>query len=131
MAGVSVHLMFTGRAEEAMRYYVSLIPNSQIHSITRFGVGEPGTEGTVKHAVFSLNGAEFRCLDSFVQHDFTFTPATSIFVTLDSEHEIDAIFNSLAEGGIVLMALAAYPFSKKFGWLKDRFGVSWQLTLNT
>jgi predicted 3-demethylubiquinone-9 3-methyltransferase (glyoxalase superfamily) len=68
-------------------------------------------------------------IDSPVKHDFTFTPAMSLFVDCADEAEIDALFAKLSEGGKVLMPLAAYPFSRKFGWLSDRFGVSWQLNL--
>ncbi|MES9669193.1 VOC family protein, partial [Bacillus pseudomycoides] len=72
----------------------------------------------------------FMCIDSNVKHDFTFTPSMSLYVNCDTEAEIDEVFHKLAEEGEVLMPLAAYPFSKKFGWLKDKFGVSWQLTLS-
>ncbi|MNG41952.1 3-demethylubiquinone-9 3-methyltransferase [compost metagenome] len=64
-----------------------------------------------------------------MKHAFTFTPSMSLYVTCETEAEIDRLFGSLSEGGSVMMPLAAYPFSEKFGWLSDRFGVSWQLTL--
>jgi predicted 3-demethylubiquinone-9 3-methyltransferase (glyoxalase superfamily) len=69
------------------------------------------------------------CIDSNVQHGFTFTPALSLYVTCASEDEIDQLFGRLSEGGQVLMPLSAYPFSPKFAWVADRYGVSWQLTL--
>ena len=80
-------------------------------------------------ATFSLGGQSFMAIDSYVQHAFTFTPAISIYVNCESETEIDRAFAALSDGGAVLMPLDAYPFSKKFGWVQDRFGVSWQLTL--
>lgn len=86
-------------------------------------------KGTVIHATFTLHGQEFMCIDSYVNHNFTFTPAMSLYVTCDTEEEIETAFNKLAEDGAVLMPLGAYPFSKKFGWLNDKYGVSWQLTL--
>ncbi|MGE5403379.1 MAG: VOC family protein, partial [Candidatus Saccharibacteria bacterium] len=86
-------------------------------------------EGTVMHAVFSLKGQQLMCIDSNVEHQFTFTPAISLYVYCDSEGELDQCFEQLAQNGIVLMPLAAYPFSSKFGWVQDKFGVSWQLSL--
>ncbi len=125
---ITPFLMFSGQAEEAMNFYVSLFENSRIVSLTRYGAGEMGAEGSVQQAVFSLNGQELMCIDSPVKHDFTFTPATSLFVTSADEAQIDRYFESLSEGGAVLMPLGAYPFSKKFAWVQDRFGVSWQLS---
>lgn len=126
---VTTFLMFEGRAEEAMTFYVSLFDDSGIESIVRYGPEGPGREGTVLHATFSLGGQRFMCIDSAVQHAFTFTPAISLYVTCASEEEIDRRFGRLAEGGQVLMPLAEYPFSRRFAWVQDRFGVSWQLTL--
>ena len=119
-----------GRAEEAMRFHTSLFGNSRIIEIDRYAAREGAdAEGTVKHATFSLNGQQFMAQDSGLQHNFTFTPAMSIFVNCETETEIAALFGKLSEGGQVLMPLANHPFSKKFGWLNDRFGVSWQLNL--
>jgi len=64
-----------------------------------------------------------------VKHGFGFTPAMSLFVECESETELDAAFNRLSEGGNVLMPVGNYGFSSRFGWLTDRFGVSWQLNL--
>jgi predicted 3-demethylubiquinone-9 3-methyltransferase (glyoxalase superfamily) len=129
MQKITTFLMFEGRAEEAMRFYMSLFPDSEIRSISRYGENEAGAAGTVRHAVFSLGGQAFMCIDSFVHHAFTFTPATSLYVTCETESEIDALFAALSEGGLVLMPLDAYPFSKRYAWVNDRFGVSWQLAL--
>ena len=68
-------------------------------------------------------------MDSGREHLFTFTPAMSLLVDFDSEPRLDAAFMGLSEGATVLMPLQAYPFSAKFGWLEDRYGVSWQLNL--
>ncbi|WP_430476822.1 VOC family protein [Bacillus cereus] len=126
---ITTFLMFEGKAEEAMNFYTSLFDQSEIVSISRYDENGPGKEGTVIHATFTLNGQEFMCIDSFVNHDFTFTPAMSLYVTCETEEEIETVFHKLAQDGAVLMPLGAYPFSKKFGWLNDKFGVSWQLTL--
>ena len=129
MQQITTFLMFEGKAEEAMNFYTSLFPNSKVLAISRFGASEEGPEGTVRHATFSLNGQEFMCIDSYVEHGFTFTPSISFYVTCATEQEIDRLFEKLSEGGGVMMPLAAYPFSPKFAWVADRFGVSWQLTL--
>lgn len=126
---ITTFLMFAGNAEEAMNSYVSLFEQSKIVSLTRYGAGEGGAEGTVMHAIFSLQGQEFMCIDRPIEHDFTFTPAMSLYVACDSEEEIGQLFEQLSAGGKLLMPLAAYPFSQKFGWVQDRFGVSWQLNL--
>lgn len=129
MQKVTTFLMFEGRAEEAMNFYISLFPNSAIQEITRYGPNEAGAEGSVVHATFTLDGQELMAIDSSVAHGFTFTPAMSLYVKCQSEDEIDRLFAGLSQDGAVLMPLGAYPFSPKFGWLADRFGVSWQLTL--
>ncbi|MDR6226001.1 VOC family protein [Desmospora profundinema] len=127
---VTTFLMFEGKAEEAMNFYTSLFNDSAILSLTRYGANEEGAEGSVKHAVFSLCGQEFMCIDSSVKHDFTFTPSISLYVTCKTEEEIDRVFEALSQDGIALMPLGTYPFSEKFGWVQDQYGVSWQLTLS-
>ncbi|WP_284645761.1 VOC family protein [Paenibacillus silviterrae] len=129
MKKVASFLMFEGNAEEAMNYYVSLIEDSSVTSIIRYGPEGPGTEGSVMQATFTLKGQEFMCIDSHVKHAFTFTPSFSIFVTCDTEDEMDTLYGDLPVGGKVLMPLGNYGFSKKFGWVVDRFGVSWQVNL--
>lgn len=125
---ITTFLMFQdGNAEEAMNFYISLFDNSEIVNITRYGANEDGKEGTVMHAIFSLNGQEYMCIDSNVKHSFTFTPAISLYVKCDTEEEIDKVFEKLSEGGKILMPLGSYPFSEKFGWVNDKYGVSWQL----
>ena len=130
MGKVTPFLMFEdGKAEEVMNYYVSIVDDSEITSIVRYGANESGDEGTVMKATFSLKGQEFMCIDSNVKHQFTFTPSFSIFVTCDSEEEINNVYEKLIEGGKALMPIGDYGFSEKFGWLNDRYGVSWQLNL--
>mgnify|MGYP001026633774 CR=1 FL=1 len=126
---ITTHLMFEGSALEAMTFYVSLFPNSAVGRVQKYGPGEHGAEGSVKIAAFTLAGRDFLCIDSPVKHGFTFTPSMSIFVECESEAELKDAFDRLAEGGGVLMPLNNYGFSKRFGWVTDRFGVSWQLNL--
>ena len=129
MQKITTFFMFTGQAEAAMNFYMSLFPDSKILSLTRYGPNQAGAEGSVMHATFTMNGQEFMCIDSSIQHAFTFTPSTSLYVRCYSEAEIDTLYAKLSEGGGVLMALANHGFSPKFAWVNDRFGVSWQLNL--
>jgi predicted 3-demethylubiquinone-9 3-methyltransferase (glyoxalase superfamily) len=69
------------------------------------------------------------CIDSDAQHAFTFTPSVSLYVRCDTKEEIDVAFEKLSQGGQIHMPLGPYPFSRRFGWVSDRFGVSWQLSL--
>jgi len=126
---ITTFLMFEGKAEEAMNYYLSVFDQAEILSINRYGADGPGTEGTVAHATFSLYGQMFMCIDSNVKHDFTFTASISLYISCTTEDEIDRLFEKLSQDGTVLMPLAAYPFSQKFGWVADKYGVSWQLNL--
>ena len=125
---VTPFLMFEGRAEEAMTFYVLLF-NGEVMSIARYGPGEPGPEGTIKRADFILAGQHVICIDSHVKHGFTFTPAMSLFVECASENELDQVFVELSANGAVLMPPGNYGFSARFAWLNDRFGVSWQLNV--
>lgn len=126
---ITPFLMFQGSAEEAMRFYVGLFAGSGIRSVERYGPGQPGAEGSVKRADFMLAGQDVICIDSPVKHAFTFTPAMSLFVECETDAELLNAFEALADGGAVLMPLDNYGFSRKFGWVNDRFGVSWQLNL--
>lgn len=124
---IRTHLMFDGRAEEAMNLYVSLFPQSSVQAVERYPDGE--NQGKVYLATFSLGESEFICIDSPIKHDFGFTPAMSIFVDCDSEEELEYVFATLSEDGSILMPLDDYGFSRRFGWVSDRFGVSWQINL--
>ena len=124
---VTTFLMFEGVAEQAMTFYVSLFERSEVRGVTRWASGEQGREGSIKRAEFVLAGHPLIAFDSPVKHAFTFTPATSLFVECESEAELDRAYAQLSEGGQALMPLGSYGFSKKFGWVNDRFGVSWQL----
>ena len=108
-------LWFDGRAEEAANLYTSLIKNSKIGRISRYGEAGPGSKGTVMSVTFDLNGQEFIALNGGPQ--FTFTPAISFFVNCETQEEVDELWEKLSEGG------------KKHncGWLQDKFGVSWQI----
>ncbi len=125
MTTVTPFLMFEGRAEEAMTRYVSVIPESRVLRLERFGADGPGAEGTVSLGEAVLAGQRVRFFDSSVHHDFGFTPALSLFVTVDTEDEVDRIVDAL--GGSFLMPPGDYGFSRRFAWVNDEFGVSWQV----
>jgi predicted 3-demethylubiquinone-9 3-methyltransferase (glyoxalase superfamily) len=125
-------LMFEGKAEEAMTFYVSLFPDSRLLNLERFGPDGPGgpdKAGTVLRGLIRVGGLEVMCFDSPVKHAFTFTPAVSLFVDFDDEAGLRRVAAALSEGGQALMPLDNYGFSRLFVWLNDRYGVSWQLNL--
>ena len=126
---VTTFLMFEGQAEQAMAIYTSLFKDSEVKKVERYGPGEPGAEGSVRLAEFTLAGQRLLCMDSPVKHGFTFSPSVSLFVECEDEAELDRVFATLSDGGAVLMPPGNYGFSAKFTWLNDRFGVSWQLNL--
>ena len=118
-----------GVADEALAFWTSLFDDGEVLEVTRYGAGGPAPEGTVQLARFRLAGQEMLCSDSFVEHAFSFTPSLSVWVDVVDEAELVRLFEALGEGGAVLMPLGDYGFSRRFGWLNDRYGVSWQLNL--
>lgn len=130
--GVSVcpFLMFQGDAERAIDFYISIIPGSRVVDIVRYPADGPGPEGSIMKATVSIAGHTVLCTDSFVKHDFTFTPAFSFWMDCESEAQLADLFGALSAGGGVLMPLDDYGFSRQFGWCADRFGISWQLNLS-
>lgn len=121
-AGITPTLMFVGeqagRAEEAMTLYTGLFAQSDIGHVMRYGVGEePDAEGSIKHAGFRLAGEPFAVMDSAHEHAFNFNEAISLKIDCSDQSEIDRFWE----------ALSADPSAEQCGWLKDRFGVSWQV----
>lgn len=138
MQKITPCLWFDMNCEEAVNFYTSLFPNSKIDSIKRYPsdmqVGPmENMGGKILTAVFTLDGLTFQALDGGPM--FEKNPSVSFFVNFDpSENpnaakDLDAMWAKLSEGGKVLMPLQEYPFSKHYGWIEDRFGVSWQLIL--
>jgi predicted 3-demethylubiquinone-9 3-methyltransferase (glyoxalase superfamily) len=115
MQKITPFLWFDGKAEEAMRFYVSIFKNSKIGKITRYGDAGPGPKGTVMSATFQLEGQDFYALNGGPA--FTFSPAISFFVNCETQEEVDVLWEKLSEGGT----------KDRCGWLKDRYGVSWQI----
>jgi len=115
MKKITPFLWFDGRAEEAANFYTAIFPNSKIVSMTRSGEAGPGPKGSVMSATFELQGQEFIALNGGPM--FTFSPAISFFVPCETQEEIDKFWEKLSEGGE----------KQRCGWLKDKFGVSWQI----
>ena len=118
-----------GAAQAALDLYFSTFPDSGMVCVEKYTEGELGPVGTIKVALFRLCGCEFMCSESPIDHEFSFTPSSSTFVEFDLPEELERAFSILSEEGDVLMPLDNYGFSQKFGWVNDRFGVSWQLNV--
>jgi len=126
-----------GKAKEALQFYTSLFPNSEIKDIIYYAEGEAGgTPELIKYGSFTLNGTEYMVSESNFNHAWSFSPGVSIFVTCISEHEIQTLFESLSSnGGKIMIPLDKYEsgdygFGKQFGWCEDQYGISWQLILS-
>jgi predicted 3-demethylubiquinone-9 3-methyltransferase (glyoxalase superfamily) len=123
-------LMFQGgKGEAALDFYVEHVPGSRIVSMERWGPGSPGKEGTILRATVEIAGQAVMAHDSYIDHGFDFTPSISFFLECADEAELERLWAVLSEGGATLMPLDNYGWSKRFGWLADRFGISWQLNL--
>lgn len=127
---VTPFLMFDGKALAAIDVYKKVFNDTKIVSMAKYAAGENGKEGSVKLATISIAGQRVKCIDSPIKHDFDFTPSFSFFVECENEVQLKDRFTKLSEGGKVMMPLNNYGFSKRFGWVSDQFGVSWQLNLN-
>lgn len=126
---VQPFMMFQGEAQAALGLYAAQFPEARVEVTTRHGPGGPGVEGAVERATLTIAGQSIMVFDSPPVHAFSFTPAISFFIDCEDEGELDRLVAGLGEGGTVYMGPADYGFSRKFAWIGDRFGVSWQLNL--
>jgi predicted 3-demethylubiquinone-9 3-methyltransferase (glyoxalase superfamily) len=115
MQKITACLWFDNQAEEAAEYYVSVFDNARIKSVSRFGEGGPGPEGQAMFVEFTIEGQEFQALNGGPASSFT--EAVSFSVDCASQDEVDRYWNALTDGGT----------ESQCGWLKDRYGVSWQI----
>ena len=116
MQAITPFLWYDGKAEEAIKLYTSVFPNSKILSIEYWGAGTPFPANQVKTGTFILNGVQFYAFDAGPQ--FKFTEAISFYIDCDTQEDVDHYWNKLtADGGAESMC----------GWLKDKFGISWQV----
>jgi len=116
MQKITTFLTFDNQAEEAVNFYVSIFRNSKIVSMSRYGEGGPGPKGAVMSVAFVLEGQEFMALNGGPH--FTFTDGISLSVNCGTQEEVDELWEKLSEGGE----------KGPCGWLKDKFGVSWQIS---
>src|SRR5260221_14176712 len=115
MQKISSCLWFDDNAEEAVNFYTSIFKNSKIGSVARYGEEGPGPKGRVMTMTFQLDGQEFMALNGGPH--FTFSPAISFFVNCETQQEIDELWDKLSAGGE----------KGRCGWLKDKYGLSWQV----
>jgi len=132
MQSIAPFLMFVGaqhgRCAEAVQFYVTLF-GGEIEAIDYHEPGGLEPAGTVRGVRFTINGQPHMAMDSGHPHAFDFTPAFSFFIECDDEDEQKRYNDALLDGGEALMPLDNYGFSTAFAWVKDRYGVSWQLNL--
>ncbi|HMQ54358.1 MAG TPA: VOC family protein [Anaerolineae bacterium] len=115
MQKITPFLWFDNQAEEAVNFYTSIFKNSQVGKIARYGESGPGPQGSVMTIAFQLNGQDFLALNGGPH--FKFTEAVSFVVNCETQAEIDEFWEKLSEGGEI----------QQCGWLKDRYGLSWQI----
>ena len=115
MQKITPFLWFDDQAEEAMNFYVSIFKNSKVGGVTRYGDAGPGPKGSVMTASFELEGQQFTALNGGPH--FRFTEAISFVVSCKTQEEVDELWERLSEGGEI----------QQCGWLKDKFGLSWQI----
>jgi predicted 3-demethylubiquinone-9 3-methyltransferase (glyoxalase superfamily) len=115
MQKITPFLWFDNQAEEAMNFYTSIFKNSKIGAVSRYGEAGPGPKGSVMTASFELDGQRFTALNGGPY--FKFTEAISLYVDCETQEEVDYFWSKLSEGGQI----------QRCGWLKDKFGVSWQI----
>jgi len=115
MQKITPFLWFDDKAEEAANFYVSIFKNSRVGRVTRYGEGAPGPKGKVMSVTFELDGQEFYALNGGPM--FSFTPAISFFVNCETQQEVDELWRNLSAGGE----------ESRCGWLKDKYGLSWQI----
>ncbi len=115
MQKITPFLWFNDNAEEAVNFYTSIFKDSKVISLSRYGDAGPGPKGTVMTATFQLEGQQFMALNGGPH--FQFTPAISLFVSCETQEEIDELWKKLSKGGE----------EQRCGWLQDKFGLSWQI----
>lgn len=118
MQKITPFLWFDNNAEEAVHFYLSIFRNSRIVNMSRWGDGGPVPKGSVMSVTFELNGQEFMALNG--GPTFRFSPAISFFVKCETQKEVDEYWETLSAGGT----------KERCGWLKDKYGVSWQIIPN-
>jgi len=122
MADITPHLWFDNQAKEAAGFYTSLLPRSEIVTLTTL---RDTPSGDCDVVAFTLAGQPFQAISAGPL--FTFNPSISFLIACDSKEEVDSLWKRLSDGGTALMPLDAYDFSDRYGWVNDRYGLSWQV----
>ena len=122
MQKIIPHLWFDKEADEASKFYMSLFEDSKLKDKT---ILNSTPSGTVEMITIELAGQEFMLLSAGPY--FKFTPAISFVIACNTADEVNRLWEKMIDGGEALMPLSAYPFSEKYGWLADRYGLSWQI----
>ena len=130
MQTITPFLWFDTQAEDAMKFYLSVFKHSKEIGVSHYGEGAPAPKGSVMTATFELEGLQFTALNGGPVHA-GFTQAISFFVNCESAEEVNELWAKFLGGGTVMMEVGEYPFSKRYGWIRDKFGVSWQLMVGT
>ena len=120
--------MFDGQAKNAISLYLDAFPSAVLTVLDEYSASEGILCGRIKTATISLGVIDIRLIDSPVTHGFSFTPAVSLYVEMTDEVALFHAFATLSKGGTVLLPLDTYPHSPSYGWLTDKFGVSWQIS---
>ncbi len=123
MQKIVPHFWFDKEAKEATAFYATLFPDSKVEHVTAI-TGTPS--GDCDIVTFKLSGQDFMAISA--GPIFKLNPSISLFVVFDNEKEIEEVWNKLIDGGKALMPYQTYPWAKKYGWLQDKYGLSWQLS---
>ena len=126
---IGFHLLFqNGQAKEAVERYGEIFEDFELRRLDLYD-GNNGPEGQVKVAEFLVHGQRFVCIDSPIPHEWDMTPGVAPLIECDDDAEMERLFDELQHGGKVMMPLGDYGFGRRFGWIEDRFGVSWLLNI--
>jgi predicted 3-demethylubiquinone-9 3-methyltransferase (glyoxalase superfamily) len=125
MQKITPHIWFDKEAKEATVFYTTLFPNSKVNHITKI---TDTPSGDCDIVMFTLSGQDFMAISAGPY--FKLNPSISLFVVFDNEQEIEAVWNKLIDGGKALMPYDTYPWAEKYGWLQDKYGLSWQLSMS-
>ncbi len=128
MEAIAPCIWFDTQASEAADFYTAIFKNSKVNQVGTYPDDSRMPKGTVINVQFDLCGQPFVALNGGPL--FKVTPAISFYIDCETNEELDLFWSKLGEGGSILMPLDAYPFSEKFGWVQDKFGVSWQVNLS-
>lgn len=130
MKKITPFLLFEGNAEAVINTYSTIFKDFEILNVEKYAENQGGKVGSIRLATFAINGQQIQCTDSPIKHNFNFTPSISFFLNFNDEAEIDSVYGKLVTDGKTLMEMGEYGIGKKFGWIEDKFGISWQLQLD-